>query len=1004
MKNKHLILPILFIFSISAFSQAPKKLEYSYTYRYFGTRDGLAQTQVFTSFQDSYGYIWFSTFNGVSRFDGLNFYNFNHDDLHVTSRIKYFCQYESAVIMISSNNIVYVYPDMTSESFPFPDNYLMREREIAVVGNNVYLFNCFQNIQNVRIPYSLLKFDLKTKAYSKIEEDLPLLHTLSFEENVYAIPNYEIINQQITLYKLYNDRLKPVKNINMEKEDFYIELKQNKQNDCFAIIDKRTEFNNTRYFYQCFIENDSIRFDYLIPANKLHIRSIERLGENSYLVGAINPVGLPFYLDTEKRTTYPFPLDTHIINDIMVDRDSNIWFSTEDGIYQCSRFFFESYRLGLARNDNIWGVIRDSYDNILFSSYGYGLWKADAQRNLQRVKIPNNNPIDDGYMGNCKDSKGFIYQNTGRGLLVFDSKQGNSNRFNIFPKGVSLAVYHDPGTGNIYFGGDSLDLRRLNILNPDGKLSTYLFDKRHIISICRDGNRKLRIGTFRGEAWFDEENKIIVEDTTQRQYAGIISMSLDEKGILWKGTTQGIFAEDKQGNDRQISVGYALFVIQYKNRYVIWGINNTMYILDLEAYHEDSSINVRAFGYYDGFDILECGQNGASIDHEGYVWLAGGDKAIRFLPDKIMKAPFLQAQKPYLSAIYNANKNSEWSLLPTNPLIAVDNNENFFRFDVLQASVTAPDKLIFRYKLNGYNEQWSTSHEHSFIFQNLPYGKFILEVQSSFDNGENWSESEFSPTVIIGKPFFLTFYGLLLNTLAFLLIAAIIIYYTRKISLRKEEEMRKIDYLKFRAVQANFIPHFTGNVLNSISALISKDIDLSRKYISKFSDFSKQTLLNSNRLRQSIKEEIDYATLYLELEKLRFDEKLEFDVYISPEIDMQKLIPTMILQTFCENAIKHGIRPKVDGGKIKIQVYTEADYVVLTVEDNGIGRVQASLIKTEGTKVGLKIVQQQLDIFNKNISNNAYFKIVDLYDEENQASGTRFELYIPSLTFPNIIK
>jgi sensor histidine kinase YesM len=207
--------------------------------------------------------------------------------------------------------------------------------------------------------------------------------------------------------------------------------------------------------------------------------------------------------------------------------------------------------------------------------------------------------------------------------------------------------------------------------------------------------------------------------------------------------------------------------------------------------------------------------------------------------------------------------------------------------------------------------------------------------------------------------------------------------------------MRKIAQLKFRVVQANFIPHFTGNVLNSISGLISKDVDLSRKYIARFSDFSKLTLRNSDKLWQPISEELDYALLYLELEKLRFQEKLNYSVSVAPEVDTQKMMPTMILQTFCENAIKHGLRPKPEGGKIEIRVYQEADYTVLAVEDCGIGREKAQIIKTEGTKQGLKIIGQQLDIFNKNKTKKAYLEIHDLFDETGQSCGTRFKLYIP---------
>jgi len=361
-----------------------------------------------------------------------------------------------------------------------------------------------------------------------------------------------------------------------------------------------------------------------------------------------------------------------------------------------------------------------------------------------------------------------------------------------------------------------------------------------------------------------------------------------------------------------------------------------------------------------------------------------------------MKIPPLKSEIPYLAAIYNANKNSEWALVKQDSTLIFNNADNYLRFDLLQASVTLPDKLNFRYRLNGYNEEWTVSHDRSLIFQNLPYGKFRLEAQSSADGGEQWSGSVFSPEIAIRAPFLLSLPGLVLLFLGIAGTTALIIYYTRRISIRKAEERRTIDQLKLRSVQAKFIPHFTGNVLNSINYLISKNPSLAQKYISDFSEFSNETLLTSESLYRTIKEEVEYSRLYLKLEKLRFEEKLEYAVSIDPEVDIRKQVPMMVLQTFCENAIKHGLREKPEGGKISIIIYLKEDYVILAVEDNGIGREKAQELHTEGTKEGLKIVQQQLDIFNKNLTKKAYLQIVDLFDDAEQPSGTRFELHIPA--------
>jgi len=197
------------------------------------------------------------------------------------------------------------------------------------------------------------------------------------------------------------------------------------------------------------------------------------------------------------------------------------------------------------------------------------------------------------------------------------------------------------------------------------------------------------------------------------------------------------------------------------------------------------------------------------------------------------------------------------------------------------------------------------------------------------------------------------------------------------------------------AIRAKFIPHFTGNVLNSINYLIQKNPQEAQKYISDFSDFSNLTLLHSDFLFRSIQEEVAYASLYLKLEKLRFDERLAYDILVETDVDLQLTVPCMVLQTFCENALKHGLSAKPEGGKIGVHIYRQNHYTVISVTDNGIGRTKAKTINTKGSGEGLKIVQQQLDLLNKGRIKKAFIQITDLHDSDGEPSGTRVEVWRP---------
>jgi hypothetical protein len=212
--------------------------------------------------------------------------------------------------------------------------------------------------------------------------------------------------------------------------------------------------------------------------------------------------------------------------------------------------------------------------------------------------------------------------------------------------------------------------------------------------------------------------------------------------------------------------------------------------------------------------------------------------------------------------------------------------------------------------------------------------------------------------------------------------------------LQNIETENQINQLQFLTLRSKFIPHFTGNVLNSINYLTAHDQNSAQKYIAKFGVFLNQTLLNANHLSRTLREELDYVGNYLDLEKLRYEDALEYHIEVNPEVDTGMQIPTMILQTLSENAIKHGLKPNNGTGVIKIEARKRENFTVISVEDNGIGRAAAGKKSKDISGEGMKIVEQQLEMYRKTQSRSCSFNIIDLYDVSNRASGTRCEVIV----------
>lgn len=201
--------------------------------------------------------------------------------------------------------------------------------------------------------------------------------------------------------------------------------------------------------------------------------------------------------------------------------------------------------------------------------------------------------------------------------------------------------------------------------------------------------------------------------------------------------------------------------------------------------------------------------------------------------------------------------------------------------------------------------------------------------------------------------------------------------------------------LQLQGIKAQLDPHFTFNTLNSVASLIYlEDRQTAYDYMRKFTQLLRSMLNDAERIYRNLEEEVDFVTTYLELEKLRFGEKFNYEIEIGEGISMREQVPKLVLQTFAENAVKHGIAPSVDGGKINISIIKESDYMKITIEDNGIGR-ERSVGHSTSTGKGLKLTSEFYEILNQINRKPIKHQITDLYSDSLNPSGTRVEVWVP---------
>lgn len=163
------------------------------------------------------------------------------------------------------------------------------------------------------------------------------------------------------------------------------------------------------------------------------------------------------------------------------------------------------------------------------------------------------------------------------------------------------------------------------------------------------------------------------------------------------------------------------------------------------------------------------------------------------------------------------------------------------------------------------------------------------------------------------------------------------------------ESQKRQHELELKALRGQMNPHFVHNSLNAIQYYIQKnDVETSENYLAKFSKLMRQFFDYSRQQSISIKEEVSLLENYLQIEKLRFEEKLEYSIIVDPHLDIEEeQIPSMILQPLVENAINHGLFHKKGVGHVSIQfsAINDTSFNVCII-DNGIGINKARTLNT----------------------------------------------------------
>ncbi len=1012
---------------------------------------GLSQNSIHSILQDSYGYIWFGTWDGLNRFDGYNFNIYRKNIEHPEEGL-------------SSSNITALFEDYsgflwigTGEGLNCLDRKTKRIRQFksggsgnAIVNDNI---NCIAQDRDsciwIGTSGGLNMYDPKRDTFYTFTSDPYDLRSLSDNEirhifydryshclwiaTPHGLNHFDIKDQKIRHYFFR-------KNIpgSISNNSIYHIIRGSDDLFWIATDVGLNSFDPETEIFRQYVHDPSNYNS--INDNKVRCLCEDRFG----LLWVGTESGGLNLLDKEKGIFYHF---MHAVNDpntisnnsiqsIYEDRSGIIWVGTRwRGVNMIDRKLnrFNHYSAttdsrGL-NNNLIWSIFEDSKGVIWMGTLGGGINL--MQQSTGKFSFLTTSPEPGkGLASNnvsCinEDLEGNMWIGSfDRGLVKYDPDLDYYKYFRFDPSNV-ISISSDNINDICFDSYNNMWVAThngLNLFNAEEESFTsfhhhtddlYSISDNNVASVYEDMNGYLWVCTYGGLNLYDRTKKRFISfksyfvSRTKMDVDVIFSLYQDKEMVYWIATQgAGLLKYDRKADsvkaytEKDGLSNNVVYDILEDKKGNLWLSTN----YGLSRFNKKTETFVN-FDVNDGIQSHEFNLGAACLSSDGEMFFGGMKGFNRFYPDKIRTNPNIPPVAVTAFKIYNETQPRDYEDGDT---IFLSYRDNFFSFEFSALDYTNPSKNQYEYMLEKVDKEWiRTNAERRYAeYTGLAPGNYIFIVKGSNNDGI-WNEEGFSLTVIIKPPWWASNYF----RIPFILLLAGIIWlfiYNRIRRIRKKHTLQKkmLDFekqlfdIEQKALRLQMNPHFIFNSLNSIqSFVIANDTDKAISYLAKFAQLMRLIMANSRESYVPLKDEIRALTYYMEIERLRFNEKFDFNIKLDPGIDEDFIaIPPMIIQPYVENSILHGIVSKRGKGHILLEITRKDDTMYCIVEDDGIGREKAQEIRDNSgitrKSRGMMITRERLELLEKQNNKQFSVHVIDLTDEKGAACGTRVELVL----------
>ncbi|MFC4636589.1 histidine kinase [Dokdonia ponticola] len=321
--------------------------------------------------------------------------------------------------------------------------------------------------------------------------------------------------------------------------------------------------------------------------------------------------------------------------------------------------------------------------------------------------------------------------------------------------------------------------------------------------------------------------------------------------------------------------------------------------------------------------------------------------------------------------------------------ISISEQNNYLFCKLAFNSPIQKKNVSFLYRFLGENQPWLKTNQNGELnFSSLPVGKNIIEIKGVNELGESLNRLKVKIQVtqkFYKNPYFLSF--------GILLVALLIVFYINERAKNLKKELQILT-ARARELRLQLNPHYTYNILNSLQSIfLLESPKTANNYIVMYANLIRGTINLNNQDYVTINEEITFFKNYLQLEKLRLDSNLNYSIYISPEVNQNQKILSLLIQPIIENAIIHGLTPKKDNRDLSINFLIQKPFLVIEIQDNGIGRAKAlegkRYLERASKSLGLYLINKRIQTHNKIYKKQKiYWEIINL-NQNKKTRGTK---------------